>query len=162
MAIGRYDVNEASLTNDNGKVIINGNWMGLNAIAGLKMPFHCVFTKYMIHQKLQSGETLPLRSGKINLKRCWLNLFNSGGFIVTVEDESSQVKSKYAFTTRNTGTLNNQLSQMPLDDSGKKWEFGVLGNSENMRISVDSDEPTPLCITGTGFIGDYINDARDI
>lgn len=162
MADRRYYVTDARLTSDNGKVKLQGNWIGLQAITGLKIPFKCVLTKYYIHQENRSGNSEALRSGRLNLKYCWLNLFNSGGFDVLVTDESNKSESKYHFTTRNQGTLNSELGLIPFDESGKKFGFPVIGNSNDMRITVDSDTPSPLCITGTGFQGDYLNDAKDI
>lgn len=162
MADRKYYITDANLTAEDGKVKLRGDWRGYHAIAGLKLPFKCALTKYYIHQEQSSSGSQALRSGKINLTRCWLNLFNSGGFTVNVKDESSKVESQYHFTTRNQGTLSNELGLIPFDESGKKYEFPVVGNNEDMRITITSDEPSPICITGTGFKGDYVNDARDI
>lgn len=162
MADRKYYVTDVTATNDNGTVKLQGDWMGYQAIVGLKLPFKCALTKFSIHQENRSGGSEALRSGKIMLKRCWLNLFNSGGFTVDVKDENSLEKSKYTFTTRNQGTLNSELGLIPFDESGKKYDFPVIGNSEDMRLTITSDMPSPLCITGTGFLGDYLNDARDI
>lgn len=162
MADRKYFVKEALLTSDNGKITLQGDWKNYSVIAGLKIPFKCSLSKFYIHQEDRNGNTKPLRSGLINIKRCWINLINSGGFHVTVTDESSQAQSSYDFTTRNQGTLNSELGSIPFDESGKKYDFPVIGNNENLRVVIDSDMPSPLCITGTGFRGDYINDARDV
>lgn len=162
MADRKYYIVDTTLTHDNGKVKLQGNWIGYQAVSGLKIPFKCVLSKYYIHQEQRTGDSQALRSGKLNLTRCWINLFNSGGFSVKVKDENSKAESSYHFTTRNQGTLNSQLGLIPLDESGKKYDFSVIGDSDNMRLTITSDEPSPLCITGTGFRGDYINDARDV
>lgn len=162
MADRKYYVTDMTLTDDNGKVKLRGNWISYQAIAGLKLPFKCKLSKFYIHQEQRTGGSQALRSGKLNLTRCWLNLFNSGGFRVNVKNENNLEESNYHFTTRNQGTLNSQLGLTPFDESGKKYDFQVIGDNEDMRITIDSDEPSPICITGTGFKGDYLNDARDI
>lgn len=162
MADRKYYVTDANLTADNGKIRLQGDWMGYQAIAGLKLPFECKLSKFYIHQEQRTGGSQALRSGKLNLSRCWLNLFNSGGFSVKVKNETNLSESDYHFTTRNQGTLNAKLGLIPFDESGKKYEFNAIGSNEEIRITITSDEPSPLCITGTGFIGDYLNDARDI
>lgn len=162
MADRKYFITNFTISPENSKVKLQGDWRDYQAITGLKIPFKCVLSKYYIHQEQKTGGSQALRSGKINLKRCWLNLFNSGGFRINVKDEKSNAESDYHFTTRNQGTLNSELGLIPLDESGKKYEFPVIGDSDDMRLTVTSDEPSPIYITGTGFIGDYLNDARDI
>lgn len=157
-----YNVISDQLIDGKTTMEINGDWRGYGAIVGLKLPFICDFSRFFLRQQSQGDYRPPLNSGKLNIKQGWLNLFKSGGVYVDVKDTQSNSMATYKYTTRWLGTRSAALEKRPIMDVPERWVFPLVGINESLYVTARSDEPSPLCIVGTGFKGDYNNDAQDV
>lgn len=157
-----YRVIDADLTDGETKITVNGNLLGTGVILGLHLPFDCDLSRYYLRESNSGNRRPSLYSGKLNLKKGWLDLWRSGGVTIKVSDIPSHSVATYKFTTRNTGTDSAQTYQKPMIENPERFTFPLVGQSEFVRVNINSDEPKPLCVTGIGYIGDYNNDAQDV
>lgn len=124
---------------------IPGDQTGKGFTVGVAYEFRYVFSKFLIKTEDQNG-TKAETTGRLQIRRAWVNYEDSGSFVVTVCGQY-----KYRMTGRKLGAV--VLGQAALDTN--KFQFPVMTNATNCQVMVTSEEPTPLALIGAGWSGVY-------
>ncbi|HHT3893167.1 TPA: hypothetical protein ACXDFY_004976 [Enterobacter roggenkampii] len=131
---------------------LTGNLEGQKIFIGRSMPFLYTFSKLLIKQTADDGTTSTEGSGRLQLKRTYLNYKNTGAMDIIVDSGNNvftynQAGAKIGTDDLRLGNLNIQTGQV---------RFPTVGNAQNISISIYSDYPTPLSIVGCGWEGQYV------
>ncbi|EOV4167043.1 hypothetical protein ACONXC_001011 [Yersinia enterocolitica] len=130
---------------------ITGNISGLKVIIGRNLNFLYQFSKLLIKQTADDGSTSTESSGRLQLKRTYLNYKDTGAFDIIVDNGSIQYIYNQSGALLGTddlriGNLNIQTGQV---------RFPTTGNAKNITVTLFSDYPTPLSIVGCGWEAMY-------
>ncbi|HDL8237508.1 TPA: hypothetical protein PXQ89_004230, partial [Yersinia enterocolitica] len=130
---------------------ITGNISGLKVIIGRNLNFLYQFSKLLIKQTADDGSTSTESSGRLQLKRTYLNYKDTGAFDIIVDNGSIQYIYNQSGALIGTddlriGNLNIQTGQV---------RFPTTGNAKNIAVTLFSDYPTPLSIVGCGWEAMY-------
>lgn len=124
---------------------IPGDQTGKGFTVGVAYEFRYVFSKFLIKTEDQNG-TKAETTGRLQIRRAWVNYEDSGSFVVTVCGQY-----KYRMTGRKLGAV--VLGQAALDTN--KFQFPVMSNANNCHVEIGSLDPTPLALIGAGWSGVY-------
>lgn len=124
---------------------IPGDQTGKGFTVGVAYEFRYVFSKFLIKTEDQNG-TKAETTGRLQIRRAWVNYEDSGSFVVTVGGQY-----KYRMTGRKLGAV--VLGQAALDTN--KFQFPVMSNANNCHVEIGSLDPTPLALIGAGWSGMY-------
>lgn len=141
----KFDPPPNGWKNQGGLLEAKGDWTGRTLVIGEAYQFRYRFSKFLIKVQDQMG----IRSedtGRLQIRRAWVNHNNSGAFTVTV-------CGKYIYTM--TGKhLGDYVIGDPANDTAQ-FRFPVMSNVERCQVVVESDNPTPLALIGGGWTGNY-------
>lgn len=131
---------------------LNGNLVGQKIFIGRTIRFLYTFSKLLIKQTADDGTTSTESSGRLQLKRTYLNYKNTGAMDIIVDSGNNiftynQAGAKIGTDDLRLGNLNIQTGQV---------RFPTVGNAQNLTVSIYSDYPTPLSIVGCGWEGQYV------
>lgn len=137
---------------DNTTLLIPANLEGQTVYAGRSYPFLYTFSKLLIKQTADDGTTSTESSGRLQLKRTYLNYKDTGAMDIVVDNGTSlftynQAGARVGTDDLRIGNLNIQTGQV---------RFPTVGNAQNITVSIYSDYPTPISIVGCGWEGSYI------
>lgn len=118
---------------------------------GVALPFTYTFSKFLIKKQADDGSVTTEDSGRLQLRRAWVNYENSGAFDVTV-DNGSRV-FKYSAIGPRLGANNMRVGESLLSDV--QYRFPVQGNALLQEVTLSSNKPTPLNIIGCGWEANY-------
>ncbi|QNJ57473.1 tail tube protein B [Pseudomonas phage Waldo5] len=138
-------------------IYFTGNRSGEQVVLGKRYQFTYEFSKFLIKQQADDGSVSTEDSGRLQLRRAWINYEDSGAFVISVNNGSSE------FTYAMTGGLLG--SQRVLGEPSKgtgQFKFPVTGNALNQRVTITSDNPNPLNVIGCGWEGNYIRRTNGI
>lgn len=141
---------------ENGMVILNGNYEGTVVTIGINYMFRISLSPLYVKQEGSTGYQAMI-DGRLQLRQAWFNYSRSGGFIVSVKIPTKR-EYTYEFTSRDLGTLNNILGEMPFNTG--KFKFPIQSQNTECTISLYSDTPLPLNIVGAGWVGNYVRRTR--
>lgn len=149
---------EAGWNADNTTFHLSGNLEGSTIFIGRSIPFLYTFSKLLIKQTADDGTTSTESSGRLQLKRTYLNYKNTGAMDIVVDNGNSQfvynqAGAKIGTDDMRIGKLNIQTGQV---------RFPTVGNAQNISVSIYSDYPTPLSIVGCGWEGSYLRRTNGI
>ena len=139
-----------------GTVTLRGNYEGTVVTIGLNYMFRISLSPLYVKQEGSTGYQAMI-DGRLQLRQAWFNYSRSGGFIVSVNVPTKR-EYTYEFTSRNLGTLNNILGEMPFNTG--KFKFPIQSQNTECTISLYSDTPLPLNIVGAGWVGNYVRRTR--
>lgn len=122
-----------------------GNNQGKGFTIGVTYEFRYVFSKFLIKTEDSTG-TKSETTGRLQIRRAWVNYEDSGSFSVVVCGQY-----EYRMTGRKLGAV--VLGQAALDTN--KFQFPVMTNANNCHVQISSTDPTPLAIIGAGWSGVY-------
>ncbi|ATN92933.1 tail protein [Ralstonia phage RPSC1] len=141
----KFDPPQNGWHNQGGILEMPGDWSARTLVVGEAYTFTYQFSKFLIKVQDQMG----IRSedtGRLQIRRAWVNHNNSGAFTVTV-------CGKYTYTM--TGKhMGDYVIGSPANDTDQ-FRFPIMANVDRCAVIVSSDNPTPLALIGGGWIGNY-------
>ena len=135
----------------NGSVKLPGNWSGKQMVIGELFKFKAVFSELMLKTTDERG-TKADTEGRLQLKNMWLQYVESGYFKVIVE-QRDKANYSYEMTARILGSGGNTFGSMPVETG--QFKFPIQGVSTNVKVSVESEYPTPVALIGAGWEANY-------
>jgi hypothetical protein len=133
-----------------GDIWVNGNITGVPCTVGCKFQFVYGFSKLLIKQTADDGSSTTEDTGRLQLRRAWVNYSDSGAFEVVVDNGSTP----YSYTM--SGGRLGQTRNGALSLSTGQFKFPVAGNALHQEVFIFSDAPVPLNIIGSGWEGNYL------
>lgn len=112
---------------------------------GRAYEFRYKFSKFLIKVEDRQGGFKSETTGRLQLRRGWVNYNNSGAFDVLV--------GKYRYTMSG-----KRLGQYVLGESSLatgQHRFPLVSNVENCEVTIVSSTPGPLALIGAGWTGNY-------
>lgn len=135
-------------------VKVEGDLTG-QAIVGVPFKMRYSFSRFLIKHEDQNG-TQTEDSGRLQLRRAWVNYQNTGALDALVTNEFRTFRN-----TLNGYTLGNQSIGTPNIGDGQ-FRFPMNGNALTTRLVLESDYPTPVSIVGCGWEASYARKAQSI
>lgn len=124
---------------------VKGNLSAGTFIIGEAFTFRYVFSKFLYKIQDQTG-TKTEQTGRLQVRRAWVNHENTGAFQVDVCGEF-----QYGMTGKILGAI--ELGTQSF--STGQFRFPVMKNSEDCSATITSHWPTPVTIIGAGWTGAY-------
>lgn len=128
-----------------------GDKEGVKVIIGFNIKFKYVFSKFLIKQKADDGSVTTEDSGRLQLRRAWVNYEESGAFIINVENISRSFQ--YDMSGARLGSAGLTVGGLNLGTG--QYRFPINGNARVNTVSISSETTTPLNIIGCGWEGNY-------
>lgn len=138
----------------NGRPIlhIDGNREGEWVYVGFSIPFVYEFSKFLIKKTDDSGRTSTEDTGRLQLRRAWVNYESSGAFDINV----TNLGRAYKYTMGGARIGGAAIEIGGLNVGTGQFRFPVVGNAMSNRVIVMSDHTTPLNLIGCGWEGNYM------
>ncbi len=130
---------------------LDGDQRGTAYIVGRRFEFGYGFSKLLIKQTGDDGSSNTEDSGRLQLRRAWVNYGDSGAFEIVVDNGSTTYSYKMA-----GGRLGSNLTTGQLNVGTGQFKFPVSGNALRQDVYLFSDAPVPLNIIGCGWEGNYL------
>ncbi|WP_432340597.1 hypothetical protein [Yersinia enterocolitica] len=148
-----YDIEQPTegWNSTNSVLKITGNLSGLKVIVGRNLNFLYQFSKLLIKKTAEDGSTSTESSGRLQLKRTYLNYKDTGAFDIIVDNGSIQ----YVYNQSGALIGTNDLRVGNLNIQTGQVRFPTTGNAKNIAVTLFSDYPTPLSIVGCGWEAMY-------
>lgn len=128
-----------------------GDYSGKHVFFGVHIPFTYEFSKFLIKKTDEYGSTSTEDSGRLQLRRAWVNYEDSGQFTVSVQNLSRTFE--YDMGGNRIGSDKMVLGKLNLGTG--QYRFPVVGNARVNTVTIYSEAPTPLNIIGCGWEGNY-------
>lgn len=132
-------------------ITMSGNKEGAVLVCGFNFEFRYVFSKFLIKKTADDGTTSTEDSGRLQLRRAWVNYQQTGAFTVDVENTSRV----FTYTMAGARINSAALKAGALNLGTGQFRFPVTGNANYNTVTIHSDTPTPLAIIGAGWEGNY-------
>lgn len=129
---------------------ISGDLSGKDIVIGFLYDFRYVFSRFLIKQEQNDGTTSTEDSGRLQLRRAWVNYQDTGAFTVSVENGNREFK--YLVNAR-VGSTGLRLGQKATTTG--QYRFPVTGNALYQKVSLSSFNASPVSIIGCGWEGNY-------
>lgn len=139
------------------RLYLQGDQRGRRFVIGRQFLFLYEFSKFLIKQTADDGSVTTEDSGRLQLRRAWLNYESSGSFEVNVNNGYSQ----YVYTMAG-GRIGSEVRLGELSLGTGQYKFPVTGNALKHRVALMSDAPNPLNVIGCGFEGNYVRRTNGI
>lgn len=128
----------------------SGKWF-----MGQKFKMTYEFSRFLIKHEDQNG-TVTEDTGRLQLRRAWINYQDTGALIMRVFNGSSTYENKL-----NGYTLGQQtVGQTNI--GGGQFRFPMNGDARKTKLILESDYPTPVSIVGCGWEASYARKAQSI
>lgn len=135
----------------NNRITLNGDRRGETLTVGREYVFTYVFSKLLIKQEADDGSSSTEDSGRLQLRKAWVNYEASGSFTVSVHNGSTEYR--YSMSG---GRLGTEIYLGRLGLGTGQFKFPVSGNALAQTVTITSANPNPLNIIGCGWEGNYI------
>lgn len=132
-------------------VYVDGDLSNKWYTIGTSIKFRYTFSKFLIKKQADDGSTSTEDSGRLQLRRAWVNYENSGAFTVLVNNGYSQFE--YPVVSPRLGSLDMKVGFELLSDL--QHRFPIQGNARTNTVTIESYAATPLNIIGCGWEGNY-------
>ena len=136
---------------------IKGDLRGLTFTVGVSYNFKYKFSSFLIKQQSDTGIKTP-DSGRLQLRRAWVNYKDSGYFEVCVE--VNKRKYKYTMSGIIIGLRDTLIGNLNI--ASGQFKFPCQGQAQNVEVYLESDTPTPLHIIGAGWEALYTRRTNQI
>ena len=136
---------------------ISGDISGKDIVIGFLYDFRYVFSRFLIKQEQNDGTTSTEDSGRLQLRRAWVNYQDTGAFTVSVENGNREFN--YLVNAR-VGSTGLRLGQKATTTG--QYRFPVTGNALYQKVSLSSFNASPVSIIGCGWEGNYSRRANGI
>lgn len=137
---------------------LDGNLAGKLVFCGFNFEFRYEFSKFLIKKAADDGSTATEDIGRLQLRRAWINYEDSGAFTIRVENLSRVFE--YDMAGGRLGSDNLRVGRLNLGTG--QYRFPVTGNAKYNKVSLLSDNTTPLNVIGCGWEGNYIRRSNGI
>lgn len=98
--------------------------------------------------------------GALQLKQCTVHHRNTGYFTFVVDPRTSPANNRvYKYTGKSLGAIGFITNQNTLSNKDSQ-NFKVMGSSGNVDITIESDSPAPVNLTGLEFVADFVLNKR--
>lgn len=138
------------------RLTLQGDLRGQVVYVGRAYEFLYEFSKFLIKTQSDDGSVSTEDSGRLQLRKCWVNYHESGAFNIEVFNGTT------TFNYMAGGPDIGSITLGHLDLQTGQQRFTVNGNATRQRVTVRSDTPQPLNIVGCGFEGNYIRRSNGI
>lgn len=152
---GRYEELPEQDFDVNPEVILTGDWSGKTIVIGRRYTMRYVFSRFLIKQEDQNG-TQTVDSGRLQLRRAWVNYEDTGAVTFTVSNPNRD------FTSQLNGGDVGSLILGGVNVGDGQYRFPMNGNALTTRLILESSYPTPVSIVGCGWEASYARKARNI
>lgn len=132
-------------------ITMTGNRENVVLVCGFNYTFRYVFSKFLIKKTADDGTTSTEDSGRLQLRRAWVNYQDTGAFTVDVTNTSRT----FTYTMAGARINSAALRATALNLGTGQFRFPVTGNALYNTVALHSDTPTPLAIIGAGWEGNY-------
>ena len=152
---GRYTEVPENNWSKTGVVTVQGDWSGRTVFVGRAYKFTYAFSRFLIKHEDQNG-TVTEDSGRLQLRRAWVNYQRTGALIMRVTNASREF-----FNTLNGYKMGLQdVASIPIGDG--QFRFPMNGDAQQTRLTLESEHPTPVSIVGCGWEASYARKAKSI
>lgn len=142
----------------NGALVFDGDLRGAHLFIGEAYTMEYVFSKFLIKSTAADGSVATEDTGRLQLRRAWVNYEKSGNFVISVDNQGR--KNSYAMTGQRLGNKQLLLGYSTLDTG--QFRYPVGGNAQRLQITLSSDTPNPVAIIGAGWEGNYVRRSSGI
>lgn len=125
---------------------------------GFNYEFLYEFSKFLIKQKADDGSISTEDSGRLQLRRAWVNYQDSGAFTVSV----TNLSRTFSYTMAGNRVGSDRLRATRKNTGTGQYRFPVTGNALHNTVSITSYSVTPLSIIGCGWEANYMRRASGI
>jgi len=148
---GKYT--EATKTNLDKDIILNGNQEGTVIIVGELIKWFATFSEVMIKNDDGKGGVKADTSGTLQVRSAWINYEDSGVFDVHVTISGKRMYC-YSMTSRTLGKTTNILGALPF--ASGSFKFPVQADSKDASITVASQDPSQISVIGYGWEANHV------
>ena len=120
--------------------------------------FKYKYSRFLIKQLDANGIVKTTDTGRLQLRRSWVNYQDSGFFKVNVE--ANKRHYEYKMSGIELGYSDTRVGELSVDSG--QFRFPCQGRAEDVEVSLESDTPTPLHIIGTGWEALYTRRTNQI
>lgn len=144
--------------NTSANVYLEGNLEGRELTVGFHFEFIYTFSKFLIKQTNQDGSVQSMDTGRLQLRKAWVNFEKSGAFNVIVTSrnrwEADGLTPK-PFVYQHSGPKLNSPDEVlgEILFSSGQFKFPVYGNANEMEVTVASSSVNPVSLIGAGWQG---------
>lgn len=133
-----------------------GDYTGKQIVLGQLYNLHVVFSTLMIKKQDERG-TMAYTEGRLQLRNMWLTYSDSTYFKVTVESDN-----KSDFVYEMTGKILDKTKIDYTESVTGIFKFPIQIQNSKCSITVDSDTPGAVTLTGGGWDAAYYRRSRQI
>lgn len=130
---------------------VTGDLSGRQVVFGFNYRFTYEFSKFLIKKTDDQGGSSTEDSGRLQLRRAWVNFEESGQFYLDVQNQSRLFQ--YNMGAGYIGSDTTIVGEPTLHTS--QYRFPVVGNARYNTVTMWSEAPTPLNVIGCGWEGNY-------
>lgn len=142
-------ITEFIVSGDN--IYVDGDLTDSVVFLGYNFKFTYEFSKFLIKKTDDNGMVSTEDSGRLQLRRAWVNFEDSGQFYVDVENQSRTFQ--YNMGAGYIGSKTTTVGHSTLHTA--QYRFPVGGNARYNTVTLWSEAPTPLNVIGCGWEGNY-------
>ena len=119
--------------------------------------------KYQFSEQVMKQDKNPITTGRMQIRNVAVVYANTGFFKINITPHKNlptAVQKTYSriFTGRIIGGGTNVLGSVPLDTGS--YRFGVLANSKNALIEIESDSHLPCAFQSAEFEAEFVVRSR--
>ncbi|QHJ81814.1 MAG: hypothetical protein [Bacteriophage sp.] len=142
----------------NATVEVYGDITQQRVFIGFNYRFLYEFSKFLIKQKADDGSISTEDSGRLQLRRAWVNYQQSGAFTVSV----ANLSRTFTYTMAGNRVGSDTLRATRKNVGTGQYRFPVTGNALHNTVTITSYSVTPLSIIGCGWEANYMRRASGI
>jgi hypothetical protein len=132
----------------------NGTWTaladltGITIIGGLRYMSEYVLTRPVVRESDGTVTSID----RLQLGRMYLNFATVGYVQFNIRDSHGRVKH-LDYNSRRMNTISNRVSYIPTE--GAQWQFGVRRNTEDITMTLYTDDITPFTLTSIDWSAEF-------
>lgn len=134
-----------------GDLSLDGDQTARKYIIGRQLDFTYGFSKLLIKQTSEDGSTVTEDTGRLQLRRAWVNYEESGAFDIVVDNGSTT----YTYTMAGGRLGATATVGAPSTGTGQ-FKFPITGDARRQDVFIFSSAPVPVNIIGSGWEGNYL------
>lgn len=130
---------------------LDGDMTALRFTIGRYYEMAYGFSRFLIKQTADDGTTNTEDTGRLQLRRAWVNYEDSGAFEIVVDNGSVQYRYEMA-----GGRLGSSVFLGNPNSGTGQFRFPVAGDARRQAVFLFSGAPVPVNIIGCGWEGNYL------
>lgn len=125
---------------------------------GYALDFYYEFSKFLLKTTADDGSVATETSGRLQLQKVYVNYEESGAMLAKVQNHGDTFIAE--MTGAILGSSDTRMGR-PLIGTGI-FRFSARGSAEKLKVTIESDTPTPLNIIGGGWQGKFVKKTKGI